>query len=262
MDELPARELHRVRHLFDGEHLALVIDAMVAGNSPATAWVDDGPRPRAVAVWDGAHSLYIAGAPDRAGVFSAAISGHVGPARPGLVKVYASTAAASAALAGPVRDHRERVFYRGGELLIPGWRSRVPAGLRISSIEDEFRQPGALGNFADVTAEIESCWPSLDDFRRAGFGFCAHDGENIVCWCTAEYVSDGRCGIGIETIPAYRGRGVATLTASAFVEHCAARGITPHWDSWSGNGPSVAVAEKVGFHKVETYSVFVTHLGS
>ena len=260
MDELPAREFHRIRHLFEAEHLALVIDAMAVGNSPATAWVDSRARPQAAAIWDGAHSLYIEGAADRAGEFSAAISRHVARARPGLVKVYASEAAAGAALRGRPLDRRERVFYRAGERQIPCRSSRLPAGLRISSIGDEFRLLSALGNFDDVEAEIESCWPSLDDFRRAGFGFCAHDGEAVVCWCTAEYVSVGRCGIGIETVPAYRGRGVATLTASVFVEHCAARAITPHWDSWSGNAPSVAVAEKIGFRKLETYSVFVTHL--
>lgn len=260
MDELPARELPRVRHLFEAEHLALVIDAMAVGNSPATVWVDDGAAPRAAAIWDRAHSLYLAGAADGAGAFGGAISQHVASARPGLVKVYATDTAAGAAFAGRQLDRRERVFYRGGQLRIPGWRSRLPAGLRISSIGDEISQLAALGNFADVTAEIESCWPSMADFRSVGFGFCAHDGELIVCWCTAEYVSDGRCGIGIETVSAYRGLGVATLTASAFVEYCAAGGIRPHWDSWSGNAPSVAVAEKVGFRKVETYEVFVTHL--
>ena len=75
--------------------------------------------------------------------------------------------------------------------------------------------------------------------------------------CTAEYVSGGRCGIGIETVPAYQGRGIATLTASAFAGYCATWSITPHWDAWSSNLPSVVVAEKVGFRKVETYSVLV-----
>ncbi len=76
-------------------------------------------------------------------------------------------------------------------------------------------------------------------------------------WCTAEFVSDGKCGIGIETIPAYRGRGFATVTASAFLEHCAERAMTPLWDAWVRNVPSAAVAEKVGLEKVETYAIYV-----
>jgi RimJ/RimL family protein N-acetyltransferase len=79
--------------------------------------------------------------------------------------------------------------------------------------------------------------------------------RQIVCWCTAEYVSCGWCGIGIETIQAYQRRGLATATATAFLAHCAAHGIQPHWDCWANNVPSVRVAEKVGFALVEEYEV-------
>lgn len=134
---------------------------------------------------------------------------------------------------------------------------RLPAGFRISSINDRFHDLGALGNFAEVIEEIESCWNSVGDFRRAGFGFVAHDSQQIACWCTAECVSDGRCGIGIETVSAYQQQGFATLTASAFVDHCIDTGMTAYWDAWTDNLPSVAVAEKIGFSKAETYSIFV-----
>jgi len=258
--ELPSHQTHRIRSLFDGEHLALVIDAIVAVNSPAAVWVDDASAPRAAAIWDGAHCVYVAGPAGRVAAFREVVSQHVGPAGPGLVKIYATDAAAHAVFAGHDLKRAERVFYRAGQEPMAGWRHKLPAGLEISSITEEFDRLGALGNFSDVTSEVESCWPSMADFRRAGFGFCAHDAGSIVCWCTAEYVSDGRCGIGIETIPPFRSRGLATLTASAFVEHCAAHGITPYWDSWSSNAPSVAVAEKVGFRKIETYSIFVANL--
>ena len=93
--------------------------------------------------------------------------------------------------------------------------------------------------------------------RAGGFGFCAMDGETIAGWCTAEYVSEGQCGIGIETIEAYQGRGVATALAGAFVDQCGERGITAHWDSWAANTPSVKVAARVGFTRVEEYAVYL-----
>jgi hypothetical protein len=43
----------------------------------------------------------------------------------------------------------------------------------------------------------------------------------------------------------------------AFATHCAANQITPHWDAWADNSPSVAVAEKTGFRKIESYSILV-----
>ena len=153
------------------------------------------------------------------------------------------------------------MLFRGGRQSIRDWRTRLPTGFRISVIDDRLTARGMLANADDMVAEIESCWESLSAFRRSGFGFIAHDARAIVCWCTAEFVSDGKCGIGIETIPAYGGHGFATLTASAFVEHCAERAITPYWDAWAYNLPSVAVAEKVGFEKAETYAIYVCEFG-
>lgn len=206
MEAFPGREASRVRHLFDGEHLALVIDAMAAGHSPATVWADDAAAPRAAAIWDGGHCLYIGGAGSRVAAFGGIVDRRIGTGRPGLVKIYATENNARAVFACHQLDRRERVFYRGERAAGGGWRDRLPAGLRISSITAEFGRLSSLRNFADVAAEVESCWPSVADFRRAGFGFCCHDASAIVCWCTAEYVSDGQCGIGIETIPGFQGR--------------------------------------------------------
>jgi RimJ/RimL family protein N-acetyltransferase len=160
-------------------------------------------------------------------------------------------------VSGRALRQRERVLYRGDRVAQLGWSQRIPAGFRISAIGDQITELRMLGNFAEVAAEIDACWTSMADFLRAGFGFCAHDAGAIVCWCTAEYVSQGRCGIGIETVAEYRGRGFATVTASAFADHCVKRGVVPHWDAWSDNVPSVAVAEKLGFRKIESYSVYV-----
>ena len=254
---LPDRELHRVRHLFGAEHLSLVIDAIIAGNTPARVWADDLVTPRAALAWDGAHCLYLAGAADHSDACRKLFEREIAPTGRGMFKLYGTEAATSAVLAGQALRRRERVLYRGDRLAVSGWPQRVPAGFEVSAIGNQIPGLSALANFAEVAAEIGSCWPAMADFLRAGFGFCAHDADTIVCWCTAEYVSDGRCGIGIETVAACRGRGFATLTASAFAECCAERNVVPHWDAWSDNLPSVAVAEKLGFRKIESYPVFV-----
>lgn len=261
MIPLPNPEVHRIRHMFDAEHLALVIDAVIASNSPAQVWADNLAAPRAALVWDGTHGIYLAGGVDQAEAWRELFHNEIAPAGRGIFKLHATEGAANAVLAGHALHRRERVFYRGGRLRLPDWSLRLPVGFQISAINDQFSELHALSNFDDVIAEIESCWNSVTDFRRAGFGYCAHNADTIVSWCTAEYVSEGRCGIGIETVPAYGRRGFATLTASTFAEHCAERGVTPHWDCWTGNLPSVAIAEKLGFHKLETYSIFVGDFG-
>jgi RimJ/RimL family protein N-acetyltransferase len=257
MVRLPSSDVSRVRHLFDSEHLVLVVDAVIAGNSPASVWADNVVAPQTALIWDGHHCVYLAGALVQVAAWSALLRREIMPRGRGMLKAYVTAEAAATVFGGYALQRRERVLYRGGQLAISDWPSRLSAEFRISAINDRFAELDRLNNFADVTAEIESGWHSVADFRRTGFGFAAHDDETIVCWCTAEYVSDGQCGVGIETVEAYRGRGFATLTASAFVEHCVERGVIPHWDAWTSNLPSAAVAEKVGFRKSETYSIFV-----
>jgi len=257
MDLLPGGEAHRVRHLFGRAHLRLVIDGVVAGNTPATVWADEAGAPRSALVWDGTHNLYFAGDLDRAGEWRDLFEREIAPAGESILKVHTSAASAAAVFAGLPMRRRQRVFYRRDPRAVADRRPRLPAGLRITPIHEGYDDLSALANAADITAEIRLGWHSVADFRRDGLGFAAHTDDTIVCWCTAEFVSDGKCGIGIETVGAYQGRGLATLTAAAFVDHCAARGITPHWDAWANNLPSVAVARKVGFQLVEHYSALV-----
>lgn len=260
MELLSRVDADRVRHLFDSEHLSLVIDAVAAGNSPARVWVDALAAPRAALIWDGCHSVYLVGSIERAD-WRNLFDREVAPAGRGVLKAYVTDGAAKTVFSGYPLQRRERVLFRGGRRPIPDWRTRVPTGFQISVIDDRLAGSDTLANAVEVITEIESCWESLSDFRRNGFGLVAHDARAIVCWCTAEFVSDGKCGIGIETIPAYRGRGFATVTASAFLEHCAERAMTPHWDAWVHNAPSVAVAERIGLDKVETYAIYVCDFG-
>jgi RimJ/RimL family protein N-acetyltransferase len=254
------RDIHRVHHLFEAEHLALVLDAVIAGNTPAQVWTDDRTSPRTALIRDGAHSVYLGGAVDQPARWRELFDREIAAAKPGFLKLYVPEATARTVFGGYPLLPRQRVLYRRAPVPIQEPRPQVPAGFRISAIDERFDALAALDNFTAVLAEIESCWRSVDDFRRTGFGFVAHDATTIVCWCTAECVSDNRCGIGIETVEAYAGRGFATSTASAFVDNCVKLALTPYWDAWTTNLASVAVAERIGFTRTEAYSIFVMDL--
>jgi RimJ/RimL family protein N-acetyltransferase len=256
MELLQSQDVHRVRHLFDAEHLALVVDAVIIENSPARVWADDSLT-RSALVWDRHHSLYFAGSVDEAEEWRALFDREIAPLGRGVLKIYAAPHAVGTVFAGLPLQRRERVLYRGHGPVGPDWRRRLPPGFHVSAIDDLGGGLGTHANAADVIAEIESTWGSAAGFRRTGFGFVAHDTEQIVSWCVAEFVSNGKCGIGIETVGSHRGRGFATLTASAFIEDCVERKVTPYWDAWTSNRSSTAVAERVGFRKVETYWVSV-----
>lgn len=210
---------------------------------------------------NGTHSLYLAGTADQPTEWRQLFDREIAPLGLGFLKAYVTDDVAETVFAGYPLKRRERVLYRGGLRAITDWRQRRPDGVTVSAIDDRLIDTRAFANAADVIAHIESCWNSWADFRRHGFGFLALDAGAIACWCTTEYLSAGKCGIGIETVADYQGRGYATLTASAFIEYCGEQGITPHWDAWTSNLPSVAVAEKIGLQKVETYSIFVCDFG-
>jgi RimJ/RimL family protein N-acetyltransferase len=86
------------------------------------------------------------------------------------------------------------------------------------------------------------------------------DRYEVVSWCTAEYVSPGQCGIGIETIEAYQRQGFAKVTANAFLQHALSLGWQMYWDTWQGNIASVHVAQNLGFRKLVDYSVLLVQL--
>ncbi|MEO0534618.1 MAG: GNAT family N-acetyltransferase [Cyanobacteria bacterium P01_A01_bin.123] len=102
-----------------------------------------------------------------------------------------------------------------------------------------------------LKSEIEWMWPSREKFCENGFGYVALLGESIIFWCTAEYVSTKKCGIGIETLQAYQNQGITTATAVHFVNYCLSHNITPYWECDSQNIGSIRVAKKIGFDRIQ-----------
>ncbi|MFN8371847.1 MAG: GNAT family N-acetyltransferase [Anaerolineae bacterium] len=251
MYKLTLSDYSKVCPLFPDVHLTFMMEAMAAGNSPAQIWVDDVDVPRAAFVWDGTHSVYLAGDGD----FAAVLASITLP--PPITKVYSAHDTAYIARLFPACEifQRERVLFRLTQPPPADWRTHLPSGFDVRLIDRDLLNQG-LPNTDRVLEEIESCWTELDRFFAQGFGFCVVAKE-IAAWCTAEYVSGKQCGIGIETVEAYQRRGLATLAASAFLEHCLTQGITAHWDAWASNLPSVATAHKIGLQQVTAYSIHI-----
>jgi GNAT superfamily N-acetyltransferase len=124
-------------------------------------------------------------------------------------------------------------------------------GVQYHPLDADFLEEGRFENNHYIKSEIEWMWPSLERFLEKGFGTAAVIDANIICWCTAEYVSKSKCGIGIEVIDEFQNKGIATATAAHFLEHCMNQNIVAHWECDKDNIGSVRVAEKVGFEKTE-----------
>ena len=267
MFRLESGDYQRLRHLATQPHLTLALDAIAAGHTPAMAWADDADAPRAAYLWDRAHCHFFVGDPDTPQFVEAVrdlVRQEIVPqARArgkAFVKIHASSAAWDSQI-GPIFGRaelvqRERVLLVLNDPHRADWRASVPPGFVVQQIDAGLLAADAVRGIDILREEIATGWQSQADFLRTGFGFCLLRHDEIITWCTAEYLSPGKCGIGIETAIEHMRQGYATLTASAFVEHALDLGIAPHWDSWKANLPSVAVAHKVGFRLVTEYEVF------
>jgi RimJ/RimL family protein N-acetyltransferase len=133
---------------------------------------------------------------------------------------------------GAIRIHRKTFAWDADRA--PAWRlwrDRMPAGYRM--------EPTALAE---------------GDPR---FGVRLLKGGEVLGECTSVFVGRGEAEIDIHTDENHRQLGLGTLTASAFLEECLARGLRPNWTCWPEREASVALAKKLGF--VETADV-LAHL--
>jgi RimJ/RimL family protein N-acetyltransferase len=79
---------------------------------------------------------------------------------------------------------------------------------------------------------------------------CLLDGERLASECSAVFVGAGEAEIDILTAEAYRGRGLARLTACAFIDECLRRGLRPDWSCWPERAASWKLALKLGFDEL------------
>lgn len=263
--EVASAALSSYRDLFRGPQPEFVVASVLDGNTAAQVWVaeqTDGPD--CVLLWDqGNNVFYLAGQP-----VSAAVQHDLAQLISGQVRALASAAGRSRFKVRPLTPEIEQVMptlFDGialrelQECLLRFEQPQPPivpaphvAELRFALIDRAFLARDDWQNNEYVRDEIGGMWSSSAQFDRYGFGYAALVGDEIICWCTAEYVSSGACGIGIATVPAYEGRGVATATAAQFVAESLRRGLTPYWECVCANQGSLRVAQKAGFTQIET----------
>ena len=269
--ELQSENFGKARPLCNkSEHLRFTIDAVIAGNSPMRIWVDNVNIPRSALLWDGAHCYYLVGDSTNSDFCKAietflteSIIPEAIAKNREIFKIEYSSEDWKPIIEDILKDESPikipRKFFDLENLLIPQWQDILPSDFSIRRI-DRVLLESDVKNVESIIDEINQCWYSIDDFLTIGFGFCLihreYGKEEVQGWCTGEYFSKGKCGIGIETFQGYQKRGFATAMASAFIEHCLSVKIKPHWDASANNVGSIRVAEKVGFRKIQDYDVY------
>jgi GNAT superfamily N-acetyltransferase len=101
-----------------------------------------------------------------------------------------------------------------------------------------------------------SFWDNAQDFLRQGAGFSFVINGDPVSTAYSAYVIDNQLELGIETLPAYRGRGLALFVCSALIDYCLESGYEPVWSCRLENSASYRLALKLGFEPVRTWPYY------
>jgi len=264
---LERSEYHLLRPLAAGRHLALVIDAMIAHPIPAMVWVDDLAVPEKALIWDKAYCYYFLGSPTTAtGLLAQVLQDTVLPQARAAGRTIGKFCYSPddwepllpEMLPGIAMQKLMWHFYAFEASSVSD--TPLPPGYRLQPITAAILADETIEHREDVLAELWQMWARPEDFLKIGFGYCVMHGQSIACWCTAEYLSERRCGIGIETQEEHQRKGLATAAAAAVVRESLSRSLQPHWDCRATNLPSNRVAEKVGFTQQEQYATYLGQL--
>ena len=252
-----------VHSLFENKTCHLAVVTVLTGSLKGRVYVDDPANPRtAILLPSNRHRVYVSGEPDPhllADVIHL-LSKEVREESYGFVMYDSPSHSWQSVLEQVLPKQtiasRARQLYRLREPSRTA-PSSLPEPIIIGRIDEMMGADPTLVNRDLLLDEIHSESPSLEHFFRQNFGFCARDGQRLVAWCLAEYHSQGRYELGIETIKAYQRQGIATHLADTVIRHAFAQGATEiGWHCWADNTPSVATALKVGFEKGLDYLVY------
>jgi GNAT superfamily N-acetyltransferase len=237
-------------------HIQLVLQAALAGNSTAQLWEIRPPEgPGSLLLWDqGNNVLYICGdlrpgsvPQELAELIHTSIRPRAIQQGRAYFKARAPASSAEAQLSTLFQDIALRELPTLLYTLTSARLAPSVDGIRLLPIDRALLANAALVNTEHIRAEIQWMWPSEERFYQQGFGWAAAVESQVVCWCTAEYRSAERCGIGITTVPAFERQGIATASAGQFVREALQRGLAPYWECRADNIGSKRVAEKLGF---------------
>lgn len=156
-----------------------------------------------------------------------------------------------------LKDTYPRRYYRRSFLLDkPKTREiDLPAGFYLSSVDRDFLD-GRLEGDGHIRKWVEDPWRSKERFLEKGFGLCIHTDTEAVSWSLADYVSDNRVEIGIQTNEKYRRRGFASMVINAMVNGAIERGFDKiGWHCWGDNDASASTALRAGFNEMEKAQV-------
>lgn len=127
----------------------------------------------------------------------------------------------------------------------------LPHGFAIHPIGREIYFTLMEGEWA---WDLRGCFAGASDFLERGLGFVVTQGGMLVAGASSYAACDGAIEIEIDTRPDFRRLGLASACGARLILECLDRGLYPSWDAIDLR--SVALAEKLGYHRGEEYTTY------
>jgi len=214
----------------------------VIGTGHGRLWVDRWPAPRAVAGFTGGN-LGLEG--DPAAVAPADLARVIDSLLPGWERVFVDVGAGfeeplRAGVPGLMLWPRV-VYAQRGE---PVAAAAVP-GTVVRPLDA--RDAAALAVLPEDIAWIADTHDGPESLATSGHAVGAFVDGRLASVAAVFYAGETYEEIGVVTEEAQRGRGLSARCSAALAAAIRERGRTPCWSTTPDNGPSMRVAEKLGF---------------
>ena len=260
MIELHPSEFASIPPLLEGVKQKVLPHAICQGYSPGRVFVDRRENPQLILVWSALGYYFIAGVP-------------------ALAHDWVESSRVLLEILVPA----SQVSGESSFILVPaqeGWKEHLPDLLPGRVVIEIYRRPfqfdiaqfklldrwpdGLPADFqlrvmdAALTKKIGTPlgWSSAEAFLEHGLGVVLLAGDEVASLCTSVFASQQAMEIDIHTAEKYQRQGLATLTASAFIEECLRLGKQPNWECFWDNEASTLLAEKLGFHAEADYPAY------
>ncbi len=129
---------------------------------------------------------------------------------------------------------------------------KLPDGYTLHSIDENIYSKLLQ---TEQLRDLCSVFDNYSFYKKHGLGFVIMDGKTIVSGASSYTVFDNGIEIEVDTLPAYRRKGLALICTSALILECLKRGLYPSWDAM--NPESVALAQKLGYHLDKEYVTYL-----
>ena len=139
------------------------------------------------------------------------------------------------------------------------WREHIPEGFSVRRISPDIIN--SIKNNREFVDYIKFAWSTTEKYFDKGLGYCAVDESDFATVCISVFASEKEREVGIKTFPDFQRKGLAYVTACAYIEECLKNDFNPVWSCFSENEVSIRLAEKLGYKISAAHPIYFAKVG-